>query len=394
MSLKGFSNWAPNQSLWTNVDPCQRAWMEVNSQAIETNASVLKDFIGDRCHLMAVVKADGYGHGAETVARAALCGGANNLGVATLQEGIQLRKAGLNCPVLVLGNLTNVNDLDACLYWKLIPTLSGIREALLCQNLAEGTGKKFEVHIKVDTGMSRLGCDLKDGLDLFNAINSLENLLLKGVYSHLALADSDMNLENGSVTALQHKRFEELISSLPQINKSICFHLANSAGTIRDSRFHYNMVRVGLALYGHSPISNNDVALKLQPAMSIKARVTLIREVDTGTGVGYGHSFITKRPTRLAVVAIGYADGVSRALSGKISVLCNGKFSPQVGSIAMDQLVVDITDQPDVKVGSIITLLGEDGSQSIRPQQWSNLCSSIPWEILCGFKNRLPRIVV
>ena len=128
--------------------------------------------------------------------------------------------------------------------------------------------------------------------------------------------------------------------------------------------------------------------------MSIKARVTLIRAVDSGTGVGYGHSFITKRPTRLAVVAIGYADGVSRSLSGKIGVLCNGKSSPQVGSIAMDQLVIDITDQPDVKVGSIITLLGEDGCQSIRPQQWSNLCGSIPWEILCGFKNRLPRIVI
>ena len=394
MNPQGLSNFVHDQCLLTNVDPCQRAWLEVNSYAIEANARVIKDFIGKECLLMAVVKADGYGHGAETVARAALNGGANNLGVATLQEGIELRRAGFDCPILLLGNLTNFNELSTCFHWDLMPTLSSVREAWLCQNLAEGAGKKFKIHLKVDTGMTRLGCDLKDALALFNTINSLDNLDLKGVYSHLALADAELKDDNTFINDLQHQRFQKLISSLPAQEKSFCFHLANSAATIRSQCFHYNMVRVGLALYGYSPIEHSHEGLILQPAMSVKARVSLERVVPAGTGVGYGHTFITKRESRLAVVGIGYADGVSRALSGKISVLCNGNLLPQVGSIAMDQLVIDITDHPEIKVGNIVTLLGQEGSYSVSPRQWSDLSGSIPWEILCGFKNRLPRIVV
>ena len=394
MYQQGFPKLVRDQCLLVHVDPCQRAWLEVNSQFIESNARTLKNFIGNQCSLMAVVKADGYGHGAQTVARAALKGGANHLGVATLQEGMELRKAGFNCPILLLGNLTNVNELSTCFHLELIPTLSSLREAWLCQNLAEGAGRKFEVHLKVDTGMTRLGCDLKDSLDLFNAINSLDNLELTGVYSHLALADISSNGEDSLVNDIQHQRFQSFISSLPSVRQPLCFHLANSAGTIRDRCLHYNMVRVGLALYGHSPLDHSHSELLLQPAMSVKARVTLERVVPVGTGVGYGHTFKTKRYSRLAVVAIGYADGVSRSLSGKISVLCRGKSLPQVGSIAMDQLVIDVTDYPQIKVGDIVTLLGQDGSQSISPKQWSELSGTIPWEILCGFKHRLPRVVV
>ncbi len=394
MAIKGLSQLSHSEWLLANVDPRQRAWLEVDSQAIESNARVLKNFIDNECLLMAVVKADGYGHGAETVAKAALRGGANNLGVATLQEGIELRKAGLVCPILLLGNLTNVNELGACFHWDLMPTLSSMREALLCQNIAEGSGKKFQVHLKVDTGMTRLGCDLKDAHGLFNSINSLKNLRLEGIYSHLALADIDLHDDKCVGTSLQQKRFEKLLSILPLREKSLCVHLANSAATIRDRRLHFDMVRVGLALYGQSPVNHLHSNLVLKSAMSVKARVTLLRSVPAGIGVGYGHAFKTQRDSLLAVVGIGYADGVSRALSGKISVLCKGNFFPQVGAIAMDQLVIDVTENPEIKVGSIVTLLGSDGSQCITPKHWSDVSGSIPWEILCGFKNRLPRVVV
>ncbi len=394
MQVAGSQKLSHNNSLLARFDPRQRAWLEVNSYAIESNARKLNEFIGPQCDLMAVVKADGYGHGAETVAKAALLGGAKSLGVATLQEGIELRNAGLSCQILVLGNLTNANELAACLHSDLIPTLSTIREALLCENLAEGYGKKFNVHLKVDTGMTRLGCDFSDALQLYRSIGQLENIHLEGIYSHLAFADGDLKGEGAYVTELQQSRFEILIRELAHEKESLCFHLANSAGTLRSSSLHYDMVRVGLSLYGENPLTDYSLDFSLQQAMSVKARVTLLRTVPAGIGVGYGHTFKTQRKTRLAVVGIGYADGVSRGLSGKICALHKGNYLPQVGSIAMDQLVLDITENPEIQVGEIVTLLGKDGDASINTRTWSDISGSIPWEVLCGFKHRLPRVVV
>ena len=383
-----------DEYLLSNSDPRQRAWLEVDVSAIESNARYLKDLIGSECNLMAVVKADGYGHGAVTVSKAALIGGASILGVATLQEGIELREAGLQCPILLLSNITNVNQFSYCIHWNLTPTLSSVREALLCQNLAESSRKIFNVQLKVDTGMTRLGCDLSEVIEIFQAINSLKNLNVEAVYSHLALADESLEDKGEAVTAIQQKRFEKVVNSLLPYKKSLYFHLANSAGTLRNLSLHYDMVRVGLALYGHNPLNFPNQDCDLKQAMSVKARVTLLRSVPPGTGVGYGHAFITKRNTRLAVIGIGYADGVSRLLSGKIFALYKGDFLPQVGAIAMDQLVIDITDNTDINVGDIVTLLGHDDYGSIDVRDWSDKSGFIPWEVLCGFKNRLPRVVV
>ena len=374
------------------ADPRQRAWMEVSASAVEHNARTLNSLLASDCELMAVVKADGYGHGAETVARSAICGGATSLGVATLQEGIELRRAGLELPVLVLGNLTQPEDLRACLHWQLMPTLSSMREALLCQNLANGSGRQFTVQLKLDTGMTRLGCDWQDGERLTEAILQLDQLNLKGVYSHLALADGNLEGHAEQITRLQQERFQAVTRTLGQ--KGIQRHLANSAGTLRDRSLHHDLVRVGLSLYGHAPSAQFERSLDLQPAMSVKARVSLIREVAAGVGVSYGHRFVTSRPSRLAVIGIGYADGVSRCLSGRIHALHRGRILPQVGAITMDQLMLDVTDHPDLEIGDVVTLLGQDDQQVIRPQDWSKLSDSIPWEVLCSFKHRLPRLVV
>ena len=376
------------------TDPRSRAWVEVDSKIIENNSRSLKKFIGEDCLLMAVVKADGYGHGAETVAKAALTGGADSLGVATLEEGIQLRNAGLNCQILVLGNLINAEELNSCFCWDLIPTISGIREAIICNNIAENHHKKFVIHLKVDTGMTRLGCDCNKLKELISKIDCLENISIKGIYSHLAIADKE--LENSSqvnFTQIQLTRFERVLKDLGPRNNLLCRHLANSAGTLSDSRLHFDMVRVGLSLYGYFPGNEFESDLKLTPALKVKARVTLIRDVENGTGVGYGHCFKTQRKSKLAVVAIGYADGVSRNLSGKISASIDGVLVPQVGAIAMDQMVFDITDKPDIKIGQVLTLLGADGKVCISPQEWCDLSGSIPWEVLCSFRNRLPRVV-
>lgn len=383
------SPWVQNPA---EANPRQRAWLEVSDSAIEANARALKRHLGPSCDLMAVVKADGYGHGAETVAKASVRGGATSFGVATLQEGIDLRNAGLDQPVLVLGHLSQPDDLRACLQWRLMPTLSSMREALLCQNLADSSGRRFPVQLKLDTGMTRLGCDWKEGNRLAHAIQQLDQLHLCGIYSHLALADGERDGHAAQVTTLQEERFESITRELrsPTLKR----HLANSAGTLRDSRLHHDLVRVGLALYGHCPSEHLDGILNLEPAMSVKAKVSLIREVPPGVGVSYGHRFVTKRPSRLAVVSIGYADGVSRCLSGRIHALHDGHTLPQVGAITMDQLILDATEHTGLESGDVVTLLGRDGEQTISPRSWAELADSIPWEVLCSFKHRLPRLVI
>jgi alanine racemase len=370
----------------------QRAWVEVDSAAITRNAGTLSAGLAAGCQLMAVVKADGYGHGAVPVARAALAGGASSFGVATLAEGVQLRRAGITAPVLVLGNLIHPDELRSCLRWQLMPTLSGMREALLCQNLAAAAGRPMGVHLKLDTGMTRLGIDWQEGPRLVAALSELADVQLLGVYSHLANADVPP-AEDGGITACQQQRFDAVLEALQQQRlEAGSRHLANSAATLRGQPFHYDMVRVGLALYGHSPAPHLGATAMLQPAMQLRARVSLIRSVPAGVGVSYGHRFITSRASRLAVVGIGYADGVPRQLSGQIAVLHQGQRLPQVGAITMDQLVLDATDAPDLEVGDVVTLLGQDGDQQITPTDWSHRCQTIPWEILCGFKHRLPRL--
>ena len=378
----------------TALDPRQRAWVEVAPRAIEANARTLCDHLGSHTTLMAVVKADGYGHGAETVARSALRGGATSLGVATLAEGLELRRAGLDVPILLLGNLTEVDQLRTCLDWRLMPTLSRAEDIKIAQHLASDSGRRFAVQLKLDTGMTRLGCAWQEGPELVDLIHGQADLQLCGLYSHLACADGDPNGDDGRFTELQQQRFKDVIDQLPGRGQDLCCHLANSAGTLQSRDLHHDMVRVGLALYGHPPADHLAHRLNLQPALSVKARVTFLRTIEQGVGASYGRRFISQRPSRLAVVAIGYADGVVRALSNRIDVLHQGQRLRQVGAITMDQLLVDVTDAPDVRPGDIVTLLGVDGNQAVTPQDWSTRCDSIPWEILCGFKRRLPRVEI
>jgi len=366
--------------------------VEIDEAAIQANADALRRSLHPGCALMAVVKADGYGHGAVPVARSAAAGGASCFGVATLQEGVELRQAGLDQPVLVLGNLSHPDELRACLHWQLMPTLSGMREALLCQNLASGSGRQLAVHLKLDTGMTRLGAPWEEGPRLVEAIQGLDALQMAGVYSHLAGADAPGDGLD-ALTATQQQRFDAVLSGLQQQQLAPgCRHLANSAGTLRSPQLHYDLVRVGLALYGQRPSEHLGAGLSLQPAMHVRARVSLIREVPAGVGVSYGHRFVTQRPSRLAVVGIGYADGVPRLLSNRLEVLFAGHRLPQVGAITMDQLVLDATDVPALEAGSVVTLLGEEAGERIDPQAWSEPIGTIPWEILCGFKHRLPRL--
>ncbi len=378
-----------------DIDPKQRAWIEVNGEAIEKNVRQLRSQLSKSCQFMAVVKADGYGHDAKVVSEYAIRGGASELGVATLKEGIKLRSFGVNKPILVLGNLYTKKDLIIACRNDLMPTISSLRECLICNNIGKQFGLKFSLHLKVDTGMSRLGFESDKFIQEFEKIKSFENISIEGIYSHLSSADEANAIDSQSITQLQRLKFYELLKQINlDRNNEIKIHLANSAGMLLSNDFHFHMVRVGLSMYGYSPLDKIDKNLLLKPALSLKVKVAFIRNIDKGVSVSYGGKFVSHRKTKLAVLSIGYADGVPRILSGKIKVIHNNKFYPQVGSITMDQMMVDITDSNEIKVGSTMLLLGSDGDKTISPLEWARKSNTIPWEILCSFKNRLPKVQV
>jgi len=378
-----------------DIDLKQRAWIEVKGKAIEKNVRQLRSKLSKNCQFMAVVKADGYGHDAKVVSEYAIKGGASELGVATLKEGIKLRSFGVKKPILILGNLYTKRDLIISFKNDLMPTISSIRECLVCNNIGKHFGLKFSLHLKVDTGMSRLGFESKKFVQQFEKIKSFENISIEGIYSHLSSADENNALDSQSITQSQRLKFNELLKQINlDRNNKIKIHLANSAGMLLSKDFHFHMVRVGLSMYGYSPLAKVDRNLLLKPALSLKVKVAFIRTIDKGVSVSYGGKFVSHRKTKLAVLSIGYADGVPRNLSGKINVIHNNKFYPQVGSITMDQMMVDITDSDEIKVGSTMLLLGSDGDKTISPLEWARKSKTIPWEILCSFKNRLPKVQV
>ncbi len=370
---------------------CQRAWVEIDRAALSHNVRQLKTLLTPRTQLMAVVKADAYGHGAIVVAQTALEAGASGLCVATLQEGIQLREAGIEAPILLLGATNTSDQVQAIASWQLQPTICTPQQALVFAETLSHLKQTLSVHLKLDTGMSRLGMPWQEATQFVQLVQRLPYLEIKSVYSHLATADSP----DPTVMRQQHQRFEEAIAQLHSAGiKPPRLHLANSAATLTDPALHYDLVRVGLALYGLYPAEHLQSAIDLKPVMQVKARVTQVKTIPSGTGVSYGYQFIADRELRLAVVGIGYADGIPRNLSNKMNVLIRGQRVRQIGAITMDQLMLDVTEIPDLQAGEVVTLIGQDGDIQISADDWAQSLGTISWEILCSFKHRLPRVAV
>jgi alanine racemase len=382
-----------NQQCDTYTWLSQRAWVEIEISALSYNVKQLLKILSPRTQLMAVVKADAYGHGAVTVAQTALESGASWLGVATVPEGIQLREAGIKAPVLILGASHTTEQIQAIAQWKLQPTLTSPKQALVFSDTLESINNKapVPVHVKLDTGMSRLGTNSREAAEFVQLVQRLPHLAIASIYSHLATADSP----DPTIMKQQQQRFEQAIAQLRTIGIELpCLHLGNSAATLTDKALHYDMVRVGLAVYGLYPADHLRSCIDLKPVLQVKARVTQVKTIAPGTGVSYGHQFIAKRELRLAVVGIGYADGIPRNLSNKMQVLIRGQRLPQIGTITMDQLMLDVSALPDVQEGEVVTLLGTEGKEQISAEDWANQLNTISWEILCGFKHRLPRVAV
>jgi alanine racemase len=378
-----------------NANPaCARAWLTLRELALVHNIRQIRARLSPQTELMAIVKADAYGHGAIAVSLRALAEGVTCLGVATLPEGIQLRQAGISVPILILGAVYDPKEIDAIALWQLQPTLCSPEQALL---FAQSLQRPITVHLNIDTGMGRLGPLWPQGEAFIRFVMDLPNLQIGGIYSHFATADDP----NPGFMQLQAQRFDELVQRSRLLGlDGVKFHLANSAGTFADRLFHYDLVRVGLSLYGLYP-GPQFYGVALKPVMAVQARITQIKSVPAGMGISYNHRYITRTSSQIAVVGIGYADGVPRRLSNRMEVLVKGQRVPQVGTITMDQIMIDVTTV-QANVGDVVTLIGSDGveatgftqPQEITIQEWAEALGTISYEIACGFNQRLPKIVI
>lgn len=371
----------------------QRAWVEIDLAALTHNVRQFKRLLSPSVELMAVVKADAYGHGAVAIARTALQAGATCLGVATIPEGIELREAGIQAPIMLLGATNTSEQVRAIAHWNLEATLCTPKQALIFSDTLSSLSDRLPlpVHLKLDTGMSRLGAPWQAAAEFGQLVQRLPHLQIASVYSHLATADSP----DETIMRLQQQRFQQAIAQLKAAGiHPPRLHFSNTAATLADPALHYDRVRVGLGLYGLHPAPHLGDRVNLKPVMQLKARVTQVKTIQPGTGVSYGYQFIADREMAIATIAIGYADGVPRNLSNKMSALVRGQRVPQVGAITMDQLMLDVSTIPDLQEGEVITLLGQDGSDRISADDWATLLGTISWEILCSFKHRLPRVTV
>jgi alanine racemase len=376
------------------------AWAEVDLAAIAHNARVLAR-VAAPAELCAVVKAHGYGHGGPAVARAALAGGAARLAVALVDEGVELRRHDVTAPVLLLSEC-GVDAVDTALAYGLTPTLYSAEGIAAFAAAARATGQRTAVHVKVDTGMHRVGAAPEELSALIAAVGREPLLYLEGVWTHLPVADGELP-EDRAYTEGQLDLFDHLVAALAGAGvHPPVLHAANTAGAIAFPRARRDMVRCGIGLYGYVPGAGVARALSeqagddtLHPAMSLKSQVVAVRELDAGERPSYGRLRPLPERSVVATVPIGYADGVPRTLFGAgYEVLIGGKRRPLAGMVTMDQIVVDCGPDASVRPGDEVVLLGTQGSETITADDWAAMLGTISYEVVCGVGPRMPRVLV
>ena len=372
--------------------PERPVWAKINLDAIVHNYREVRRLVGPKVEVMAIVKANAYGHGAGQVAGALDKAGAERFGVAVVNEAVELRAAGIVKPILVLG-WTPDQDYQRALQNDLILTIFSLEEAEKLSRISKALQKKAVVHIKVDTGMTRLGFP-PDGRGAENAarVAGLPGLFAEGIFTHLAKADEadkTYTTKQLAVFADFTRRVEEITGRPFKIK-----HAANSAAVIDHPEAYFNMVRPGIMLYGLPP--STEVRLErvdLRQAITLQACVSSVRTVPAGVPVSYGGIFVTSAPSLIATLPLGYADGYSRLFSGKTEVICHGQRAPVIGRICMDQLMVDVTGvHPAVQQGDIVTLIGSDGDSFISVDELAGILGTINYEVTCMISGRVPRV--
>ncbi|MDR2957865.1 MAG: alanine racemase [Coriobacteriales bacterium] len=389
---------SPGDPLTANNAPDRRwAWLEVNLEAIRRNLQRFRKHIGPDVLIMAVVKADGYGHGAVEVARTALATGAKFLGVSNVDEGITLRKAGIIAPILVLSQPPE-STIDLILHYQLTPAVQTAEFALELGESAASQDRVTPFHLKIDTGMNRVGVHYADAPDLLRTIDFHRGLKLQGVFTHFATADEVETFE----FSRQYERFIKALDEMRYlgINPGIV-HAANTAATIRYKHAHFDMVRVGIGMYGLHPSAVTRSLIELYPAMSVYARVTMVKPVSIGEGVSYGMRYRSPGNVLIGTLPLGYADGLARELSGKIDVLVRGRRLHQVGTICMDMMMFEADQRSSAKnppivpvVGDEAVIVGIDGKEQISIDDLAKVLGTINYDVACRLGMRLERLYV
>lgn len=366
------------------------SWVEVNLGYLEENILNIKEQIKnvENKDLIAVIKADGYGHGSLMIAPTLLACGIKGFGVASIDEGIELRENKINCPILVLGAVP-VWAFEAAMNYDIEVSVFNEEHIEAIKMLYERCKKKLKVQVKVDTGMNRIGINYKKAPEFIKKLQELECVELKGVFTHFADAEDKANLEG------QIKKFNYVLDNISTENLKV--HCQNSVGAFIVDDERYNAIRLGIVIYGLSPLTEGIAPVcdmpDLKQLISVKGRITNIHTIQKGEGVSYGYKFKAQKETKIATVPIGYADGVSRGLSEKIQGSIKGCLVNQVGRITMDQMMFDITGI-DAEIGDVITILGRDEEQFLTVDNWAKILNTINYELTCRLKVRLPRIYV
>jgi alanine racemase len=337
---------------------------------------------------MAVLKADAYGHGAVRIAKVALENGADWLGVAIVEEGVELRRANIKAPTLVLG-LTSPGEVPALLSYNLTPTVCSLDDVAMVSAEAERIGRIANVHIKIDTGMGRIGLLPGEAPDFIRRVAELKNLRIEGLCTHLSSAEE----EDGGFTRGQIEDFRSLIGRLAEMGINIPLkHAANSAGLLNYPDSHLDMVRPGLIIYGLHPSDGTSRAIDLKPAMSFKTRVSYLKKVRPGRAISYGRTFVTERETLVATLPVGYADGYSRSLSNCGEVLIGGRRAPIIGRVCMDMCLADVSSVPGVGLRDEVVLMGKQGGEEITADDLAAKLKTINYEVVCSIGKRVPRV--
>jgi alanine racemase len=364
------------------------SWAEIDLLAITTNVANLKALTTGGTLFMAVVKADGYGHGAEKAARAALAGGADRLGVATVGEGVALRQAGVSAPIMLLSEPPE-SAIPMLLEQDLVPTVTTREFAVALGKWASAGARKARYHLKVDSGMNRIGVRAEDAAQFALALSDFPGLELEGTFTHFATADvsGDWEVER------QLERFAHVLAQMrgEGVNPGIV-HAANSPATILYPETHLDMVRCGLSIYGFHPSAATQDRVRLTPARSVKARATLVKRIGMGESVSYGFTWTAAAPTVVATLPIGYADGVHRAGSNEITVLAGGKRCRQIGRVCMDQLMIEVPRGVELSRGDEVVIVGEQGGERVTTEELAATAGTINYEMTCALGMRLERV--
>lgn len=371
-----------------------RTWAEVNLSNLEHNYLALRELLPRGCRFLGVIKSNAYGHGAVRVGKKLEELGAEYLGVACLEEAAELRRAGIGVPILILGH-TPVEFAGELLKYNLTQTVFDLQTAEVLSQAAVSAGKKLKVHIKADTGMSRLGVlcneeNMDEAAGTIAQMCTLDGLDAEGIFTHFSVADSDEEY-----TMMQFTRFLTILDKLQK--RGVTFrirHCASSAAVLKYPCTHMDMVRPGIALYGHYPADGMEELCPLLPVMEVKTRIADVRRLPAGTSVSYGRTCELERDSTLAVLPIGYADGFFRLFSNRLEVLVHGQKARITGRICMDFCMADVTDIPGVKQGDVATVYGRDGDGYQPIEAGAEIVGTIQYELLCAVSPRVPRIYV